>query len=94
MKEIMSTASQPTTPAGTVPIEQTKPGAQRELGTLKKVARMNKALRHEEPDRVPISDLFWGDFVRRWQGELGLAPDVSPYYHYDLEGYRIDKEHP
>ena len=24
--------------------------------------RMNQALRHEEPDRVPISDFFWGGF--------------------------------
>jgi hypothetical protein len=28
--------------------------------TLAKLERMRKALRHEEPDRVPMSDLFWG----------------------------------
>ena len=26
---------------------------------LRKLERMSKALRHEEPDRVPISDFFW-----------------------------------
>ena len=39
---------------------------------LAKLERMNKTLRHEEPDRVPISDFFWGSFVRRWRTELGL----------------------
>jgi hypothetical protein len=46
---------------------------------------MRRALRHEEPDRVPISDFFWGSFVKRWRAELGLPPDASPYYHYDLD---------
>jgi hypothetical protein len=50
-----------------------------------KLERMNRALRHEEPDRVPISDFFWGGFTRRWREELGLAPDANPYYHYDLD---------
>lgn len=52
---------------------------------LAKLARMNCALRHEEPDRVPISDFFWGSFTTRWQRELGLPPDASPYTHYDLD---------
>jgi hypothetical protein len=57
----------------------------RKQNTLRKLERMNKALRHEEPDRVPISDFFWGGFTRRWQQELGLPPDANPYYHYDLD---------
>lgn len=57
----------------------------RKQNTLHKLERMNRALRHEEPDRVPISDFFWGGFTRRWQQELGLPPDASPYYHYDLD---------
>jgi len=56
----------------------------RSANTLRKLERINKALRHEEPDRVPISDFFWGGFTRRWREELGLAPDANPYYHYDL----------
>ena len=34
-----------------------------------KLDRMNKALNHEEPDRVPISDFFWGSFIKRWRTE-------------------------
>jgi uroporphyrinogen decarboxylase len=59
--------------------------ATRKDGTLKKLERMNKALRHQEADRVPISDFFWGAFVERWRRELGLAADASPLHHYDLD---------
>ena len=57
----------------------------RKENTRRKLDRMNKALRHEEPDRVPISDFFWGGFTRRWRAELVLAGDADPYYHYDLD---------
>ena len=60
-------------------------GATRKPGTLRKLERLNKALRHEEPDRVPISDFFWGSFKERWRRELGLPDDADPYYHYDLD---------
>lgn len=46
---------------------------------------MNAALRHREPDRVPIGDFFWGDFTRRWRRELGLPPEADPYRYYDLD---------
>ena len=59
--------------------------APRKENTLRKLDRMNKTLRHEEPDRVPISDFFWGSFTERWRKELGLSADASPYYHYDLD---------
>jgi uroporphyrinogen decarboxylase len=59
--------------------------AGRKENTLRKLERMNKALRHEEPDRVPISDFFWGGFIKQWREELGLAADANPYYHYDLD---------
>jgi hypothetical protein len=62
----------------------TDPGGRSE-NTLRKLARLNKALRHEEPDRVPISDFFWGGFIERWRRELGLPADANPYYHYDLD---------
>ena len=52
---------------------------------LSKLDRMNKALRHEEPDRIPISDFFWGSFIIRWRYELGLPEDASPYDYYDLD---------
>jgi hypothetical protein len=46
---------------------------------------MNKALRHEEPDRVPISDFFWGSFLERWRDEKGLPSDTDIYTYYDLD---------
>jgi uroporphyrinogen decarboxylase len=58
---------------------------QRSANCLKKLERMNKALRHQEPDQVPISDFFWGSFLARWRDELGLAKDADPYRYYDLD---------
>ena len=58
---------------------------ERTANCLAKLERMNKALRHEEPDRVPISDFFWGSFIKRWREELNLPHDASPYYYYDLD---------
>ncbi len=52
---------------------------------LDKLERMNKALNHQEPDRVPISDFFWGGFISRWREELNLPGDANPYYYYDLD---------
>ena len=64
---------------------QTPESASRKPNTLRKLDRMNKALHHQEPDRVPISDFFWGGFIERWRQELGLADDASPYTYYDLD---------
>jgi len=50
-----------------------------------KLERMNKALHHEEPDQVPISDFFWGGFIRRWRKELNLPDDADPYKFYELD---------
>ena len=51
----------------------------------KKLERMNKALSHREPDRVPVSDFFWGSFIKRWREDLGLPGDADPYRYYDLD---------
>ena len=50
-----------------------------------KLARMDKTLHHQEADRVPISDFFWGSFLARWRRDLGLAPDTDIYKYYDLD---------
>ena len=50
-----------------------------------KLDRMNKALRHEEPDRVPVSDFFWGSFLERWRKEKELPADTDIYSYYDLD---------
>ncbi|MHC4621343.1 MAG: uroporphyrinogen decarboxylase family protein [Planctomycetota bacterium] len=46
---------------------------------------MNKTLRHEEADRIPISDFFWGSFLQRWRKDLDLPADADIYKHYDLD---------
>jgi len=66
-------------------MSRTKAPDGRSQNSLRKLQRLNDALRHKEPDRVPISDFFWGGFIRRWRKELGLAPDANPYSHYDLD---------
>ena len=58
---------------------------QRSTNCLAKLDRMNKALRHQEPDRVPVSDFFWSSFVERWRREFGLPPDADIYRYYDLD---------
>lgn len=58
---------------------------ERSASCFAKLDRMNKALRHQEPDRVPISDFFWGSFIKRWREELGLPADADPYYYYNLD---------
>jgi uroporphyrinogen decarboxylase len=50
-----------------------------------KLDRMDKALHHHEPDRVPISDFFWGSFLERWRLDLGLPADTDIYRYYDLD---------
>lgn len=57
----------------------------RTAACLAKLSRMNTALRHQEPDRVPVSDFFWGSFLARWRKELGLAADTDIYRYYDLD---------
>jgi len=52
---------------------------------LAKLDRMNKTLRHEEADRVPISDFFWGSFLERWRKDLGLPAGTDIYKYYDLD---------
>ena len=59
--------------------------ATRQPGTLAKLTRLNQALHHQEPDRVPISDFFWSGFIQRWRQELQLPADANPYYYYDLD---------
>ncbi len=46
---------------------------------------MNKTLRHQQADRVPISDFFWGSFIKRWREDLGLPEDTDIYTYYDLD---------
>jgi uroporphyrinogen decarboxylase len=59
--------------------------AKRTPSCLRKLERMGKTLRHEEADRVPITDFFWGSFLERWRTEMGLPEDTDIYRYYDLD---------
>ena len=58
---------------------------ERTANCLRKLERMNKTLRHQEADRVPVSDFFWGNFLERWRRDLGLPCDTDIYRYYDLD---------
>jgi hypothetical protein len=57
---------------------------ERTRNCCKKLDRMNKTPRHQDPGRVPIS-VFWGSFVDRWRRDLGLAADTDIYKYHDLD---------
>jgi len=59
--------------------------ANRKASTLAKVKRVNDALNHREPDRIPVGEFFWGKFLKRWKEELKLDADTDPYSYYDLD---------
>lgn len=50
-----------------------------------KTTRMLDALEHRSPDRVPIGEFFWADFVDRCRGELGAGSDFDPHRYWDLD---------
>ena len=65
-------------------------GLQRPANCLAKLERVARALGHSEPDRVPVSDFFWGGFLKRWREELGLAADTDIYRYYDLDWMQVN----
>jgi len=48
--------------------------------------RVMGALRHRRPDRVPIYESFWPEFIQRWRREKALPADadIDEYYQFDL----------
>ena len=50
-----------------------------------KTERIRAVLEHREPDRVPIGEFFWSNFLRRAQRELRLDGPLDPYRHWDLD---------
>lgn len=53
--------------------------------------RVLKALRREQPDRVPIHDGLWSETVRRW-GREGMPGEIPPedYFGYEIVGIGFD----
>lgn len=54
--------------------------------------RMLKALRHEQPDRIPIHDSLWLETVRQWQKQ-GLPTEIPPedYFGYEMISLGFDQ---
>ena len=50
-----------------------------------KTRRVLAALEHREPDRVPMGEFFWTNFVRRAKQELNLGDEFNPYQYWDLD---------
>ena len=50
-----------------------------------KLERINKALSPQEPDRIPVGDFFWQDFIDRWKEEKELPADADINRYYDLD---------
>jgi uroporphyrinogen decarboxylase len=51
----------------------------------KKTDRVLKALSHRQPDRAPIGEFFWTNFLRRCRQELDVGDDFDPYRYWDLD---------
>jgi len=50
-----------------------------------KTRRVIAALEHREPDRVPMGEFFWTNFIRRVKQEMDVRDDFNPYVHWDLD---------
>lgn len=51
----------------------------------KKLERVRKTLKCGEPDRIPLHDFFWAEFMQRWQKEKKLPEETNIYYYYDMD---------
>ncbi|MBI2842391.1 MAG: hypothetical protein HYX78_03235 [Armatimonadetes bacterium] len=49
----------------------------------KKAERVRRAMSHHEPDRVPVSEFFWTNFLKRCREKWGQ--DFDPYRYWDLD---------
>ena len=50
-----------------------------------KVKRVVDAIENREPDRVPVGEWFWTNFVRRCKKELDVGDDFNAYRYWDLD---------
>ncbi len=51
----------------------------------KKIERVKKTINRKEPDRIPIYDFFWAEFLDRWRKEKKLSFNTNIYYYYDMD---------
>lgn len=47
--------------------------------------RVVQALSHQRPDRVPLYDHYWPEFVARWRVEMGLPAGTNIHDHYGTD---------
>lgn len=50
-----------------------------------KTERVLSAIENREPDRVPLGEFFWTNFLRRAKAELAGGGDFDPYRYWDLD---------
>lgn len=50
-----------------------------------KIRRVLAALEHRQADRLPTTEFFWTNFLRRCKAELGVGEAFDPYRHWDLD---------
>ena len=51
-----------------------------------KISRIRKTLKDRvEPDRLPLHDLFWEEFIDRWTKEMDLPEGTNIYEYYDMD---------
>ena len=50
-----------------------------------KLQRIRKTLTCNEPDRVPIFELFWVEFLQKWWEEKHLEVGTNIYEYYDMD---------
>ncbi|MBW8034628.1 MAG: hypothetical protein FVQ79_02925 [Planctomycetes bacterium] len=58
---------------------------ERTKNCIKKLERMNKTIRFEGPDQVPIRDDFWAKFIDNWRDVFGLPTDADICKYYDFD---------
>lgn len=51
----------------------------------KKIDRVRKTLKCIQPDRIPLHDFYWSEFISRWIKEKNLPDDTNIYYYYDMD---------
>lgn len=51
----------------------------------KKKKRVLRTLKCQEPDRIPIHDFFWSEFLNNWKRDKDLPEDTNIYYYYDMD---------
>ena len=54
-------------------------------GAEQKTLRVLTALDRKPPDRVPVGEFFWSNFVKRAKQELAGGGDFNPYSYWDLD---------